>query len=116
MTNYIFYGKVGIMRAIVSLDEFRKNLSDIVGKVMYGNQTFLVQKHNRTGVDVISEKEYESLRDPRKRFASQQDWDTLFVLTDKVRDTMAENNQKKLEKIIDEEIKAVRSQKSTKTA
>lgn len=104
------------MRAIVSLDEFRKNLSDIVGKVMYGNQTVLVQKHNRTGVVVISEKEYESLRDPRKRFTSQEDWDKLFVLTDKVRDAMSENDQKELEKTIDEEIKAVRAQKATKAA
>ncbi len=101
------------MSAIVSLDEFRKNLSDIVGNVMYGNQTVLVQKHNRTGVVVISEKEYESLRDPRKRFTSHQDWDKLFVLTDKVRNTMSENNQKTLEKIVDEEIKIVRAQKST---
>lgn len=104
------------MRAIVSLDEFRKNLSDIVGKVMYGNQTILVQKHNKTGIVVISEKEYESLRDPRKRFTSQRDWDKLFILTDKVRNVMSENDQKELEKIIDEEVKTVRTQKSTKAA
>lgn len=104
------------MIAIVSLDEFRKNLSDIVGKVMYGDQTVLVQKHNRTGVVVISEKEYESLRDPRKRFTSAQDWDKLFVFTDKVRDAMAENDQKELEKVLDEEIKAVRGQKQQTVA
>ena len=101
------------MRAIVSLDEFRKNLSDIVGKVMYGNQTVLVQKHNRPGVVVISEKEYESLRDPRKRFASQEEWDKLFTLTDKVRARMSVKDSKELEKIIDEELKEVRAQKST---
>ena len=98
------------MKATVSLDEFRKNLSDIVGKVMYGNQTVLVQKHNRTGVVVMSEQEYESLRDPRKRFASKQAWDKLFVLTNKVRDRMSPKDQAKLEKIIDEEVKAVRVQ------
>lgn len=99
------------MRATVSLDEFRKNLSDIVGKVMYGNQTVIVQKHNRTGVVVISEKEYESLRDPRKRFTSQEDWDKLFALTDKVRGRMSVKEQKELGKAVSEEIKAVRAQK-----
>lgn len=97
------------MQAVVSLDEFRKNLSDIVGKVMYGNQTVLVQKHNRTGVVVISEKEWMSLRDPRKRFTSQDDWDKLFVLTDRVRDRMSTQDQKELEKVVGEEVKALRS-------
>lgn len=99
------------MKAIVSLDEFRKNLSDIVGRVMYGNQTVLVQKHNRSGVVVISEKEYESLRDPRKRFTSQEDWDSLFVMTDKVRDRMSVKDHEELEKVVDEEVKALRKVK-----
>lgn len=102
------------MKAVVSLDEFRKNLSDIVGRVMYGNQTVVVQKHNRTGVIVISEKEYESLRDPRKRFVTKEDWDKLFILTDKVRDGMSQKEQGVLEKVINEEIRVVR--KSQKMA
>lgn len=98
------------MKATVSLDEFRKNLSDIVGRVMYGNQTVLVQKHNRTGVVVISEREYESLKDPRKRFTSKEEWDKLFILTDKVRNRMSATDQKELEKIIDEEVAVTRAQ------
>ena len=98
------------MKFAISLDEFRKNLSDIVAQVMYGNQTVLVQKHNKTGVIVMSEKEYEFLRDPRKRFSSKNDWDKLFVLTDKMRDRMSQKNHKELEKIIGSEIKAVRAQ------
>ena len=104
------------MKATVSLDEFRKNLSDIVGRVMYGNQTVLVQKHNRAGIIVISEQEYENLKDPRKRFSSKEDWDKLFILTDKVRDRMSVKDQENLEKIIDEEVKAVRTQKQQKVA
>ncbi len=101
------------MQAVISLDEFRKNLSDIVGRVMYGNQTVLVQKHNRTGVIVISEREYANLRDPRKRFSSKEDWNKLFSLTDKVRERMSIDDQKQLETAIDGEIKAVRAQKVT---
>lgn len=98
------------MRAVISLDEFRKNLSDIVARVMYGYHTVLIQKHNKRGVIVMSEKEYEDLKDPRKRFASKNDWEKLFVLTDKIRDRMTNQNQKKLGKILDEEIVSVRSQ------
>lgn len=112
MTKYVLSDILGSMTATVSLDEFRKNLSDIVGKVMYGNQTVLVQKHNRTGVVVISEKEYESLRDPRKRFNSQGDWDKLYILTDKVRGSMSVKDQKELEKVIEEEVKTVRKAKN----
>src|ERR1039458_7362139 len=104
------------MKAVVSLDEFRKNLSDIVGKVMYGNQTVIVQKHNRTGVIIISEKEYENLRDPRKRFASKEDFDKLFILSDKVRTRMSEEDQKELDKIIDVEVMAIHAQGVHKTA
>jgi len=96
------------MKAVFSLDEFRKNLSDIVARVMYGDQTVLIQKHNRAGVVVMSEREYESLRDPRKRFTSKADWENFFILTDKVRNRMSKKNQQELEKIIDEEVKAVR--------
>lgn len=99
------------MKAVVSLDEFRKNLSDIVARVMYGDQTILVQKHNKTGIIVMSEKEYKNLKDPRKRFTSKADWDKFFVLNDKIRSRMSKNDQKNLEKIVGEEIKAVRAEK-----
>lgn len=98
------------MRAIVSLDEFRKNLSDIVARVMYGDQTVVVQKHNKIGVVVISEKEYESLKDPKKRFASKSDWDKFFVHADRVRNRMSSKEQNELERILPEEIKAIRAQ------
>lgn len=104
------------MIPVVSLDEFRKNLSEIVSRVMYGNQTVRVQRHNRGGVIVMSEQEYEYLRDPRKRFSSRKDWDKLFVLTDNVRAQMSQKEQKALENIIDEEVKAVRAQKRHKAA
>jgi prevent-host-death family protein len=104
------------MKDTVSLDEFRKNLSDIVGKVMYGSQTIIVQKHSRPGVVVISEREYESLRDPRKRFSSDKDWDKLFVLTDNVKKRISLRDQAKLEETIDQEVKATKTQKHSSTA
>lgn len=99
------------MNTVVSLDEFRKNLSDIVAKVMYGDQTILVQKHNKTGVIVMSEKEYKNLKDPRKRFTSKTDWDKFFALSDKIRSRMSKKNQSDLEKIVSEEVREIRAEK-----
>ena len=96
------------------MDEFRKNLSEIVARVMYGDQTYLVKKHSRSGVVVISEREYENLRDPRKRFDSKSDWNKFFKFTDKIRSAMSVKDQLRLEKIINREIKAIRSKKAIK--
>lgn len=104
------------MKAVVSLDEFRKNLSYIVGRVMYGNQIVLVKKHNKTGLVVISEREYENLKDPRKRFVSQEEWDKLFSFTDKIRRRMSVQDQEAVANILNEEIKIVRSHKQQKAA
>lgn len=112
----MLYDLIELMKAVVSLDEFRKNLSEIVGRVMYGNQTVLVQKHNRAGVIVISEKEYQDLKDPRKRFASKEDWEKLFVFTDKIRERMSRKSQEELVNIVDEEIKEVRAHKQQSRA
>ncbi|OGK34591.1 hypothetical protein A3F59_05325 [Candidatus Roizmanbacteria bacterium RIFCSPHIGHO2_12_FULL_38_13] len=102
------------MKPAISLDQFRKNLSDIVSQVMYGNQSIIVRKHNKMGVIVISEREYENLKDPRNRFSTKEDWDKLFVMTDKIRNRISKKDQKKLEKIIDEEVNAVRAEKKEK--
>lgn len=98
------------MGTVVSLDEFRKNLSDIVARVMYGNQTFVVQRHNKTGVIVISEKEYENLKDPRKRL-SKKEWKEGFKRLDEIRAKIPRMDPVELDEIIDEEVIAVRAKK-----
>ena len=106
------------MTTVISLDDLRKNLSDIAGRVMYRNDTVVVKKYNRSGMVLISESEYEKLEkltDPRKRFAKEE-WDEKFVLMDKVRDRMTNEDQEELEKILDREIKAVRAKLRKKKA
>src|SRR3954447_18381023 len=98
------------MKAVVSLEEFRKNLSDIVSRVMYGDQTVLVQKHKRPGVVVMSEREYEKLRDPRKRFQTDADWQAFFNHADAIRARMSAGEREAFEQLVDEEVTAVREQ------
>jgi prevent-host-death family protein len=99
------------MKAVVSLEEFRKNLSDIVARVMYGEQTVLVQKHKRAGVVVMSEQEYEKLRDPRKRFQTEADWQAFFTHAEEIRARMSEAEQAEIEQIVDQEVRAVRNER-----
>lgn len=98
----------------VSIDELRSNLADIVNRVTYAKDRIVVKKYNRDAAILISVDEYEKLKDPRKRFSSKEDWDKLFKLTDNVRNRMSRKDQKNLEKIINEEVKAVRAQKQQK--
>jgi prevent-host-death family protein len=67
------------MKAIISLEEFRKNLSDIVSRVMYGDQTVLVQKHSKPGVIVMKPGLVAWTREPQSRFAAgnEEAWRTM---------------------------------------
>src|SRR3989344_2735424 len=98
------------MKAVVSLDEFRKNLSDIVAQVMYGDQTVTVQKHRRNSIVLISQSEYEALKDPRKRF-TEEEWKKKFLVIDKIRDRIPVHDQKKLEMEISRAVREVRAEK-----
>jgi hypothetical protein len=76
---------------------------------LYQSEDVLVQKHSKPGVIVMSEREYENLRYPRKRFSSQAEWDKFFVKLDTIKAGMSEKDREELLKILPEEIKAVRA-------
>lgn len=101
------------MKTVVSLDEFRKNLSDIVASVMYGNQTVRVQKHNKAGIVILNENEYEYLTDSRKRF-TKEEWQKKFSVIDTIRDRISLQDQEGLEKEIDRAVREVRAEKKRK--
>lgn len=48
---------------VVSIDELRSNLADIVNRVTYANDRIVVKKHNRDVAMIISLDEYERLVD-----------------------------------------------------
>lgn len=48
---------------IVSIDELRSNLADIVNRVTYAKDKVVVKKHNRDVAMLISLDEYENLVD-----------------------------------------------------
>lgn len=53
----------------VSIDEFRSNLAELIGRVMYGSNIIIIKKYNREAAVVLSVEEYEKLLDPTKRLS-----------------------------------------------
>ena len=47
------------MNNVVSVDETRKNLSEIINRAQYGLERFLVRKNNKDAVVILSAKDYE---------------------------------------------------------
>jgi hypothetical protein len=49
---------------------------------------------------VMSKPEYQKLRDPRKRFNSQAEWDKFFKFVDAIKARMSEKDHAELQKLL----------------
>lgn len=45
----------------ISVEEFRANLADFIGRVVYGKERLVVQRYNRDAIVVLSADEYQQL-------------------------------------------------------
>lgn len=98
------------MKSVVSIDEFRTNLAELIGRVMYGRDRVVIKKYNRDAAVLLSVDEYEKLIDPAKRF-SKKEWDSKFALIDKIKERIPEVDQEVLEDEIAKAVKEVRAAK-----
>lgn len=94
----------------VSVDEFRTNLAEFIGRVVYGKDRILIKKYNRKAAVLLSIEDYERLIDPTKRF-TKEEWNKKFSVIDKIRERMSPQDQKGLEADIDRAVKEVRTGK-----
>lgn len=99
----------------VSIDEFRSNLAELIGRVMYGKDRVIIKKYNREAAVILSVEEYERLVDPTKRL-SEARWKNKFKTIDKIRVSMPEIDPEVIEKEVTEAVKAVRAEKKSKNA
>ena len=99
------------MKNVVSIDEFRTNLAELIGKVMYAKDQVIIKKYNREAAILLSLEEYERLIDPTKRL-SQARWKEKFKTIDRIRESMPEIDQKLIEKEVAKAVKEVRAQKA----
>ena len=98
----------------VSIDELRSNLADIINRVTYAKDKVVVKKHNREVALIISLDEYEKIMDPTKRLTDPE-WQQHFQKLDVLRAKMPEVASQELDKVIDEELTALRSEQKSKS-
>lgn len=95
---------------VVSIEELRSNLADIVNRVTYANDKIVVKKYNRDAVIIISLDEYEKLMDPTKRLSEKQ-WQDSVQKLNKLRAKIPHFDPQEMEKAIDEAVREVRAEK-----
>ncbi len=98
----------------VSIDELRTNLADIINRVTYANDMVVVRKYNKDAAIIISLDEYEKLMDPTKRL-SEKEWSDSFKKLDEFRAKIPKMDPQEMDKIIDEAVAEVRTEKKAKS-
>lgn len=93
---------------VVSIDELRSNLADIVNRVTYANHKVMVRKYNRNTAIIISLDEYEKLVDPTKRLSSTE-WKDKVKKLDNIRIKIPKVNPQKLDQAIADAVYQVRT-------
>ncbi|HUD44492.1 MAG TPA: type II toxin-antitoxin system Phd/YefM family antitoxin [Patescibacteria group bacterium] len=99
------------MNVTVTLKEVRTQLSDLIAKVAFGQKNVVITRFGKPVAAIVTYEEYEKMMNPRKRFATQEDWDKGFRLMDKMRENTKKYSPKEVQEIIDEAVKEVRSKK-----
>ena len=111
LTNRNVYDRLLVMLTnSVSIDEFRSNLAELMGRVMYGRDKIVIKKYNREAAVLLSLDEYEKLVDPTKRF-SKEEWIAKFALLDEIKQRIPAQDQEALQKDIDDAVITVRAER-----
>jgi prevent-host-death family protein len=94
----------------VSIEEFRANLADLVGRVMYSHEAVVITKYKREAAVLISAAEYERLLDPTKRLTKRQ-WQTQVRKLETARCQVKDIDPDELEGLINKAVTEVRPSK-----
>ncbi|OGH38540.1 hypothetical protein A3F59_02020 [Candidatus Roizmanbacteria bacterium RIFCSPHIGHO2_12_FULL_38_13] len=94
----------------VSIEEFRVNLADLVGRVMYGKDRVVIKKYNRNAAILLSVEDYEKLLDPTKRLTKSQ-WDKAVQNLDAIRADIPKAHPEEIQKEVNQTILEVRDEK-----
>ncbi len=92
----------------VSIEEFRVNLADLVGRVMYGRDRIVIKKYNRDAAILLSVEDYKKLLDSTKRLSKSQ-WDKEVQKLDSIRAGIPQVDPKLIEKGVSQAVREVRA-------
>ncbi len=98
------------MNQILSLKDVRKQLSDIVSRVAYGDQKVVITKFGKPVAALVTFSDYEKIMNPAKRF-TKEEWDKGFSLMDKARSKTKKYPLKEVERDIQQAVNKVRQSK-----
>ena len=104
-----------MIKNYVSIEEFRVNLADLVGRVMYAKDRVVIKKYNRDAAILLNVEDYERLLDPTKRLSKSQ-WNEAVQKLDNIRETIPKVNPKLIEKGVNQAVQEVRAEKKKNSA
>ncbi len=104
-----------MLKNTVSIEEFRVNLADLVGQVMYGKDRVIIRKYNKDAAVLLSLEDYEKLLDPTKRL-SKIEWVKAAQKLAGVRNKLPQSGSKRIEREIKKAVQDVRAKKRNYTA
>lgn len=96
-----------MLRNIVSIEELRVHLADLIGRVMYGNDRVIIKKYNRDAAILLSVEDYEKLLDPTKRLTKTQ-WNDAVKKLESIRAAIPDADPKEIQKEVDQAVQEVR--------
>lgn len=94
----------------VSIEEFRVNLADLVGRVMYAKDRIIIKKYNRDAAILLSVEDYEKLLDPTKRLTKSQ-WNEAVQKLDSIRAGIPEADPEEVVNKVNQAVQEVRAEK-----
>lgn len=97
-----------MLKKTVSIEEFRINLADLVGRVMYGKDRVIIKKYNRDAAVLLSVDDYEKLLDPTKRLSKFQ-WNDAVRKLDAIREDIPEADPNEIQKEVTQTLQEVRA-------
>ncbi len=98
-----------MLKNTVSIEEFRVNLADLVGRVMYGKDRVIIKKYNRDAAVLLSVDDYEKLLDPTKRLSRSQ-WNDAVQKLESIRANIPEADPDEIQKEINQAVLEVRAE------
>lgn len=101
-----------MFKTTVSIEEFRVNLADLVGRVMYGKDRVVIKKYNRDAAILLNVDDYEKLLDPTKRLSKSQ-WSEAVGKLESIRADIPESDPNEIQKNVDQAVQVLRAEKNT---
>lgn len=98
-----------MLKNTVSIEEFRVNLADLVGRVMYGKDRVIIKKYNRDAAVLLSVDDYEKLLNPTKRLSKSQ-WSDAVRKLDSIRVDIPEADPDEIQNEVNQAVQEVRAE------